>query len=1270
MAKIQSDSEISLDRIHYVRVYPGIGIARVGDSEDEYFIGPETPGEWFHASDGDENEDGDDVSAPTSASYRDESGNLKRCGQRYRVYGFDRQHQMVGELSLSVSCGIAIDWRVHLANKKSGFFDFKGREVFDPFHSALYSSDSDWDSRADFLQSLRNSGNAEKKSSAVNIQANTHPNKRSELINDPGEVSVVVTSDNIKKVSGQFTPIRGGKIFGLEAPKLGDLVIDGTGRLIVLGGHGKSAHYQPNAPSARIYQYANNDGWYDDISDGPVNVQVTFQTSDGKKVTLNSKNPPADSITAAQCRGWCIVAPPKFAPSIKNVITLYDVIKETSILSSIHDPFIENIFKQNNEILSLEKVWFYRDIYPILSTLRDYSFVNDNALVGHGYGTRGDFLNDGLLTILSSNASDTAIVRKKVFDRMREPKQSMPPPSQQRRIDQSTTEFMPQLSGDKGDATAGDPDRWLTVTPNQYERLRRWSQSDFVTETEEQRDEYRKRLNTLPHSLELSALEWCVGGPFYPGIEMTYIATRAVTFESPFRITHLWSAGDVSRYMAVPWQSDFYECQVHWWPPQRPDKVLPEKNYNANPNDFNFRVDWARSLPANADKRDWTTPQLGDEAMVEWWSRLGFVVPRQCNIDPGRKHPLTQVLLETQRESIPIDTNNPLKSSANNINFNNNNNNIFTPNLAITNGSTNTITPPTIIDTSLPTVLPSNNNNIITTNTTDNNNNDDDNNNNDEILLSPSNERDAFYKLMNIDDNIDFLPTAKKMVEAYLRRTTNIIKNLNPLDLDDKILIPFIYTRENFEKRLMEIYNRVVIRNKEYDIWNETIFKTRDDVIARLIQLAPFNQTDGTWLRGVARGGPIDTVRSFLFGIWNDEMGNGNPHHNHCNIYTTLLKSLGVYLPELRDYAYSHDKSIGFAPHAFTVAVFQLCISSFSDHYLPEILGMTLQLEWTIVDYNLTIELLRRFGLDTHFYVLHVGIDNAANGHGKMAKDAVMHYLEGLKKDQMGSEEIQKIWRRIWRGYIAFDRLGSKLFDELQFIVQQKQLQPTIPSAIATVPSPPPPPPTYYEDIRPLFTSADLADFKQKYRINLWTLLTEKNARENAETVFGHLKSGDFPIDISERWNESRLALYRSWIDGGMLSGNELRAHCRAEILRMIATKAPFASLNHGSKVVGGKPIDQWFSDPPAFLDALIKAKYLIPGRPEQSPIIQKMSFETGPMFKVFTDNEITIWKQYIQSLHVDHIEPVIAAEQHIIESPTVTSRPFRRKPVRMGGIV
>jgi hypothetical protein len=95
-----------------------------------------------------------------------------------------------------------------------------------------------------------------------------------------------------------------------------------------------------------------------------------------------------------------------------------------------------------------------------------------------------------------------------------------------------------------------------------------------------------------PAALTRAALEYCVGGPFFPGIEMTYVARYSDWYEEPYRFKEgKFEPGDMTKRMAVPWQADFFECQVHWWPAQRPDDVLNEETLEAALSNSRFKED-------------------------------------------------------------------------------------------------------------------------------------------------------------------------------------------------------------------------------------------------------------------------------------------------------------------------------------------------------------------------------------------------------------------------------------------------------------------------------------------------------------------------------------------------------------------------------------------------------------------------------------------------------------------------------------------------------
>ena len=196
-------------------IHPAIGIARVGNSEEEFFLGPEVP----------------EPSPGEAGSYRDGEGKLKRQAARFRVFGLNAAGQAVAELNAS---NAEVDWTVHLANKKASWYQFQ---------IAL-----DIPEAPDAVPSL---------------QRNSDVDDRASLQIDPGPRSI-----SGRNISGPSHAFDSGTFVG-KPVYLGELSTDDDGRLVVLGGRGVSA----SSTGARAVTFANNEDWHDDVSDGPVTAQ-------------------------------------------------------------------------------------------------------------------------------------------------------------------------------------------------------------------------------------------------------------------------------------------------------------------------------------------------------------------------------------------------------------------------------------------------------------------------------------------------------------------------------------------------------------------------------------------------------------------------------------------------------------------------------------------------------------------------------------------------------------------------------------------------------------------------------------------------------------------------------------------------------------------------------------------------------------------------------------------------------------------------------------
>jgi hypothetical protein len=525
------------------RIHPAIGVARMGDSPDEYFIGPEAPGVAPVLAKVDE---------PPAATrrYKDAEHRIKRQGARFRVYEYSyASANILKEVREIAAVDGHIEWGVHLANRKAAGPTFAGTG-----------------------------------------RRNPHVPTR-DLVIDAG----------LQKISGADRPLKRlrGSFRGVAVP-LGDLLTDGAGRLVVLGGFGRS---QSVPPGRMLTDFANNDGWCDDGSDGPVSATVRLK---GSTKTIRAES------------AWVVVAPPDFAPAIENVITLYDVVYD--VATKLHPTL---------RLRKKTPVSFTRHVYPLLKRVCMNIWVNYLTGRGHGPQTDAYFIAPEQLALLSDNSkagngekhdgethgahghdaehehggghghhhdqdvdiSTPAGRRRHVFEHLRDP--------------HGGGGDMPMLNPQRGPGAPALPEF-------QYEVMRRWADGDFSADW----PGHEPVLLTLeqmpardrPAALDRSALEACVGAAFFPGIEASQIMRDKSTYHAkrPFRISAKLAPGALTEGMAVPWQADFRECSTNWWPAQRPNEVLRD----------------------GPDPVHWVPTSWRRETMVERWSELGFVVKK------------------------------------------------------------------------------------------------------------------------------------------------------------------------------------------------------------------------------------------------------------------------------------------------------------------------------------------------------------------------------------------------------------------------------------------------------------------------------------------------------------------------------------------------------------------------------------------------------------------------------------------------------------------
>jgi hypothetical protein len=140
--------------------------------------------------------------------------------------------------------------------------------------------------------------------------------------------------------------------------------------------------------------------------------------------------------------------------------------------------------------------------------------------------------------------------------------------------------------------------------------LKKWKNGDFKNDWI---GEPLPEKIITPEGLDKAALQNCIGGPFFPGIEASWYIRDKYKYIEPFRLSHSTiSAGDVTKQMALPWQADFFYCsqnrELAWWPAQRPDDVFIEADDRMHA--------WSRGYVKNPNE------------MVKKWFKLGYVTKK------------------------------------------------------------------------------------------------------------------------------------------------------------------------------------------------------------------------------------------------------------------------------------------------------------------------------------------------------------------------------------------------------------------------------------------------------------------------------------------------------------------------------------------------------------------------------------------------------------------------------------------------------------------
>jgi hypothetical protein len=230
----------------------------------------------------------------------------------------------------------------------------------------------------------------------------------------------------------------------------------------------------------------------------------------------------------------------------------------------------------------------------------------------------------------------------------------------------------------------------MSLTQTLYGYLEAWAEGNFTSDFPKDVPDPNTPIENFPVAaqpeiLDRAALTFCMGGPFHPGTELTWPMRTLPIYRRQYRIRprspeqpepqfgdtltpeaalgpggaiYAQSPGGLTRWLAVPWQTDMASCRSNyplpdpsdprsdaylptWWPARVPNHVLEEsiyrrmltsQNSSEQLKDFETRSTFMRSL-----KQPYL--ELINQMIVDFW-KLGIVQKRTDSTNKDLPNPM------------------------------------------------------------------------------------------------------------------------------------------------------------------------------------------------------------------------------------------------------------------------------------------------------------------------------------------------------------------------------------------------------------------------------------------------------------------------------------------------------------------------------------------------------------------------------------------------------------------------------------------------------